>query len=532
MKKFKMKYIILFLASFLLSIESCTKLDENVYDALIAEDLNFTAKDIPNLIAPAYVAFRDSYFGWDALLYAMEESSDCMVIPVRPNGWGAYYVTYHQHGWTSAHEHIEGQWYYQFQVVNACNKALYQLSSIQGVEGMDNFVYQLRAMRATAYFWLLDFYRNVPIVTNWDVPKGFVPDQNTASEVYDFVETELKESLPYLKEDKTAATYGTYTKWAAKMTLAKLYLNSEVYGKGAKYNEALAQVNDIIASGKFSLTANPLDAFKTDNENNSEAILAIPLDEVYASFYAYPNKTLNNASGPTFNMKVEFWGGTGMIPQFIDTYDAADERLKAYLGGPQYNYKGEPLMDGGVQINYTNYLTDAVTGCGKYEGWRCVKYELKLGLTTNPGNDLQYYRYTDALMIKAECLLRTGDAAGAAAIVTNIRQRSFTDNPAKATVTGAQLAGGSAYQYGNLKGSTMTDLQGGADIQYGRFLDELGWEFVFEAHRKQDLIRFGVYNRKRWFCKDPSDITRAVFPIPKSQLETNSKLVQNPGYIE
>jgi hypothetical protein len=385
-------------------------------------------------------------------------------------------------------------------------------------------------MRATAYYLLLDFYRNVPIVTKWDLPKGYLPPQNNASEVYEFVESELIEALPYLSEEKSKATYGQFTKWAAKMTLAKLYLNSEVYGKGARYTDALAQVNDIIGCTKFVSTANPLDAFKSDNENNSEAILAIPLDEVYCNFYAYPSKTLNNATKATFNLKIECWGGAGMIPQFINTYDPADERLKAYVGGPQYDYDGEPIMSGDKQISYTNYLTD-VKGCDNFEGWRCIKYALRPGLTTYPGNDLQYYRYTDALMIKAECLLRTDHADDAAAIVTNdIRKRAFTDHPEKAVVTGDQLKGGSSYQYGNLKGSEMTNFQGGDDIQYGRFLDELGWEFVFEAHRRQDLIRFGVYNRKRWFSKEPSDITRAVLPIPKSQRETNPNLGQNPGY--
>jgi hypothetical protein len=36
-------------------------------------------------------------------------------------------------------------------------------------------------------------------------------------------------------------------------------------------------------------------------------------------------------------------------------------------------------------------------------------------------------------------------------------------------------------------------LQGGANIQYGRLLDELGWEFAAKGHRRQDMIRFWVY---------------------------------------
>ena len=94
-------------------------------------------------------------------------------------------------------------------------------------------------------------------------------------------------------------------------------------------------------------------------------------------------------------------------------------------------------------------------------------------------------------MMRAEALLRTGDADGAATLVTQVRQRNFTGAAAaKATVTGAELHEGSVYNYGwydtdgvvktGQGGTPVTN--GGADIQYGRFLDELGWEFAAEGH--------------------------------------------------
>src|SRR5688572_28022714 len=97
-------------------------------------------------------------------------------------------------------------------------------------------------------------------------------------------------------------------------------------------------------------------------------------------------------------------------------------------------------------------------------------------------------------MMKAEALLRTGKSNEAALIVTEIRKRAFKDNPGKATVTGADLLKGSNYQYGlQAHDGKVSVVNGGADIVYGRFLDELGWEFAAEAHRRQDLIRFGVF---------------------------------------
>jgi starch-binding outer membrane protein, SusD/RagB family len=336
--------------------------------------------------------------------------------------------------------------------------------------------------------------------------------------------------MPLLSDLNTKATYGRFTKWAAKMTLAKLYLNHQVYFGTAKWAEAQAQVEDVIASGKFSLATNYKDPFLFDNENSVEEIFSIPFDAKYAAYSYHPFKALHPASQATFNLAAQPWDGSAGIPQFINTYDADDSRLKdSWLGGPQVSSAGAPIMVDAVQLNYTNYLSE-VTGCYPMEGYRLVKYEIKSGEDAQTGNDVPFFRYTDALMIKAECLLRLGQADAAATIVTSIRQRDFKSNPSKATVTGAKLAGGSVYQYGAYSFGAITSLEGGADIQYGGFLDELGWEFIGEHHRKQDLIRFGVYSSKSWFSKTNKDKNKDIFPIPEYVMNANSKLKQNTGY--
>jgi hypothetical protein len=152
--------------------------------------------------------------------------------------------------------------------------------------------------------------------------------------------------------------------------------------------------------------------------------------------------------------------------------------------------------------------------------------------------DYPIIRYAEVLMMQAEALLRTGQSGAAAALVTQVRQRAFPGDPAKATVTGAQLMQGSVYNYGwsDTDGVVKTAangtpvVNGGADVKYGRFLDELGWEFAIEGHRRSDLIRFGVFTTKTWFNHVPNGDYRALFPIPSGAIATNSNLKQNPGY--
>lgn len=98
-------------------------------------------------------------------------------------------------------------------------------------------------------------------------------------------------------------------------------------------------------------------------------------------------------------------------------------------------------------------------------------------------------------------------------------------------VTGNELMGNTTIQYGTL------DIHGNIDdpgnqmpVQYGRFLDELGWEFAAEFRRRTDLIRFGVYQTKNWYNHTPKGDHTILFPIGEPELNTNPNLFQNPGY--
>lgn len=132
--------------------------------------------------------------------------------------------------------------------------------------------------------------------------------------------------------------------------------------------------------------------------------------------------------------------------------------------------------------------------------------------------------------MKAECLLRTGKSGDAAQIVTQVRMHDFGNDAAKATVTGADLKQNSKYNYGYVENYKITDPGNTEPVQYGRMLDELGYEFAWEAHRRRDMIRFGVFTKKSWLSHKPNGDYRIVFPIPQPTINANPKLLQNPDY--
>lgn len=519
---------------------SCTKLQDENYTQLVSSSFVPTPQDLASLVGPAYGNWRPLMMQNNGFFRTNEIGADELVIPARPNGWvdGGIFRRLHEHKWTSQDGSAYDNWNNAFGGITNANRVIYQIESgqIPVTQGKDALLGELRVLRASYYYVLCDIFGNVPIVTRFNVEEGFLPDQSSRAEVYNFIVKEITESLPLLGNTVDKSTYGRFNnKWAAYALLARVYLNAQVYSGTAQWDKCAAACDAVINSGLFALETNQRDVFKTVNENSKEIVFAIPYDEIYGGTFSMAMETLQPANQKTYGVEAACWGGTCAVPQFINTYDPDDSRLKEnWIQGQQYDAAGQPLLGSmratnGKPLIYLNQLP-GVDSSEEVHGFRMGKYEYKQGLRINMSNDVPLFRYADMLMMKAECLLRTGNAGGAATLVTQVRSRSFKNNPTKATVTAADLMKGSMYKYGLTRNGQFTTTQTGDDVQYGRFLDELGWEFTQEGHRRQDMIRFGTYTKKSWLSHSPNGDYRILLPLPQAELNKNPKLKQNPGY--
>jgi hypothetical protein len=61
---------------------------------------------------------------------------------------------------------------------------------------------------------------------------------------------------------------------------------------------------------------------------------------------------------------------------------------------------------------------------GEAEGYRMNKFEVKTAAMGSLGNDFPFFRYSQVLMMKAECLLPVGKAA----VVSEVRAHAFIGN--------------------------------------------------------------------------------------------------------
>ena len=139
----------------------------------------------------------------------------------------------------------------------------------------------MRSLRAIYYWYLLDLFGNVPIVTQTDVSMNEVT-QNTRLDVFEFVRDELTKNLPYLVKQfsgSVGVNYGRVTQAVACFVLAKLYLNAEVYGAAPAYDKALHYC-ELIGEMNYQLEPDYINCFAVNNEGSVENIWIIPMDRV------------------------------------------------------------------------------------------------------------------------------------------------------------------------------------------------------------------------------------------------------------
>lgn len=539
MKHINKIYSIGLLGLLLAGSSACTNLLDDSYGQVVSENYApKTEEEVSYLVNAAYIPWRETLLQWNGVVRSQELSADQDVIPARLGiGWvdGYIYKRWHEHTWTTEDDGVLQGWERTYNGINTCNRILSQIE--EGVITVDEatrepLIAELKVLRASYYYILVDLYGNVPIVT--DFKDSSLPKQSTRKEVFDFIIKEVTENIDLLSETPRGYYYGRFNKWAAHTLLAKMYLNAEIWSGTPQWQKCIDECDAVIdfanSSNEYALEANQKNVFVTNNENSKEIIFALPFDEIYVTgwndfdFHMY---TLAPENQDTYQFTERPWGGVCAIPQFIDTFHPDDLRLaQNYIQGQQYTASGEILQrsDGEGPLIYTNSVP-SIDASDVDDGYRWGKFEYAQGITNRLSNDWPLFRYADILMMKAEALMRSGQP-GAGELVTEVRKRAFEDIN-DAIVTDQQLEEGSCYDYGR-RDENLETYEGGEDIKYGRFLDELGWEFCQEGRRRQDMIRFGVFTTKSWFSHDKSNPNRNLYPIPNKIMLTNSNLTQNP----
>jgi starch-binding outer membrane protein, SusD/RagB family len=310
MKKISLFGKLLLPALFLLTFNnSCTDLEEKTFDQLTDENFLKTEEEFIAALGAAYTGLYGlgNHGGYFSL---QEVSSDEVMIPQRGGDWGdgGQWINAHRHELKATDPNVNNAWTFLYGGVNTCNRLIFQFTKLKEegkVDGTlaDKFISELRVLRAMYYFFLVDTFGNVPLVTRFDVAEDFLPATEDRSKVYDYIVGELNAAVPLLEKKNDLTTYGRMNYYTGKAIQAKLYLNAGVYTGTPKWDECIAACDEIINSGLFSVEAVYRNNFITNNQTSKEFILAVPFDEVFAQGFNLAQMTLHYGSQATYNLE-------------------------------------------------------------------------------------------------------------------------------------------------------------------------------------------------------------------------------------
>jgi hypothetical protein len=502
-KSFKILNTVLLISAV---FSGCTKLDEEKFGSLSPDTYYQGQKEALSSVVGVYQLLSMNVDIGDP--WRMKEySTDEFITPGRANGgWfdqGNNDLVAHKDNADNAT--IARAWIYIFQEIGTANAVLESLQASPNKDNLKALIAETRALRAYGYFFAMDNWGNIPLVTVARIDPKNLPATTARKDIYTFIETEMTAAaidLPSAKDVNHAAYYPRFTKESVYTALAYMYLNAEVYTGTAQWQKVVTMCDNVINSTAFSLTPNVIDNFASPSQvSSTEIISAFTKDPTQNAgnnqFMLYTNNGLDQLK---YNLPFSPANGYSTTPPALNRYEDQDVRKTMIEYGPQYYLNGQPLKyPNGTQL--VLIPVQDIVSAQDNEGYKVLKYT-PVGAKFsgfNADNDYVLERYSNVLLMKAEALFRLGQAANALPLVNQVRARS------NATALGSL---------------TLQILE-----------DERGREFLWEGCRRTDMIRFGDYLTGTWpFKTTQTESYRKIYPIPNQQLTANPKLVQNPGY--
>ena len=531
----------LFLASMTLCFCGC--LDEHPKDQIDQETIYNNADNIYNNAVASlynYIGSNQESEGLQGTCRGIYDyntlTTDEAMIPIRGGDWydGGLWENMYRHQWNANDIYFYNVWKYLFKAIVLSNQSLSIIDSHKNLltaQQTREFSAEVRAIRALFYYYAMDMFGRIPLVTSYNVKLEQVV-QNERSEVFHFIFNELQEVAPLLADEHSNVKgnyYGRVTRPVANFLLAKLALNAEIYtddnwtdgsrqdGKniffsvnGEKKNawETCIWYCEQLREEGYELEKDYASNFAVHNETSKENIFTIPLDKnLYPNEYHYLFRSRHYQHGGAYGGASE--NGTCATVSTVKAYgygtDHVDNRFHTNFyadtvfvdGKKVYLDNGDPLvyrpLELKLNLSDSPYKQTAGARVGKYEVDRTAYSDGK-----QVDNDIVLFRYGDALLMESEAKVRNGEDGSTE--LNAIRQRVG-----------------------------MPSVEANLD----NILKERLLELVWEGWRRQDLIRFDRFT-KAYDQRTPIDGEETgfttVFPIPQKCLDLNKNYKQNYGY--
>lgn len=537
-KYFRTTVMLLTLTSLL-----CGCLDEHPKDRIEEEKAYDSDKNLYiNAVAMLY-----NYIGGNAESQGLQGTyrgvydyntftTDEAILPTRGGDWydGGFWQNLYLHKWTANDNALANTWDYLYKVIVLCNQSLAAIDNHKTLltdTQLAEYKAEVRAVRALFYYYTMDMFGNIPLVTDANTSVKDV-EQTGRSSVFYFIVKELQEVLPLLPDEHSNLEgdyYGRVTRPVACFLLAKLALNAEIYtddnwtdgqrpdGSNITFTVDGQEMNawqttiaycDKLAEAGYTLAGDYAANFQVHNENSPENIFTIPMDKtLYTNQFQYLFRARHYSHGSAIGMDAE--NGTSATLSTVKAYgygtSEVDNRYNINFFSGEVVVDGKTvLLDNGEPLVYEPLKVKLDLTGDPYEktaGARMWKYEIDRTAHADgklQDNDIVLFRYADALLMKAEAKIRNREDGSTE--LNMVRSRAGMPT---------------------------------VEATLDNVLKERLLELMWEGWRRQDLIRFGLFTQAydlRTPLEGEENGYTTVFPIPDKVLELNTNLQQNPSY--
>lgn len=462
------------------------------------------------------------------------------------SSWAGY-SSWRDFGWarerqiSPTHGSITTLWTKSFRQIARANYFLENIDEVDmDGERKAEMKGEVRFLRAFTYFWLLQLWENVPLVTHTlTFDEANTISQAPKEALVEFILEELTAAAAELPLKHAPAAMGRAEKGAALALKGRLLMSEQ------RWPEAAATYKEIMDLNRYEIDPRYKELFEDEGENNNEVI--------------YANQYMENEMGEAMSqhtIKSSVYGGFNACNVFqhvldkfpmIDgnpigesdlydpenPFDNRDPRLYATVLITGYSEVfGETFQGDPETIAKTGQTGPNISGYILQKFWD-RNYE---GNSQYYGGDYPQMRFAEVLLSRLESELEAGNAIDQSLLdntINRIRQREAVGMPPVTETNpellreivrrerAVELAFEGGIEYFDLKRWGLLQEEASQELYGMKITDNPGnyqgqYAINPQGHLILGSLEFNEFNN--------------LWPLPLSELDVNKNLRQNPGY--
>lgn len=326
------------------------------------------------------------------------------------------------------------KWRNNYFAISRVHRAMLAIMNAQSITDKNQYLGELKTLRAYYYFDLVRLFKYLPYITENDDASTVDNQTHTQLDIYRFIQKDLREAYGMMSANEPSP--GRFSKYAAAALMAKTFAHTQ------DWDSVIVYADYVIGSGKYALYPRFQDMSKIDFNNTYESIIALQCSTADDNAHINWSNLLNvtYSAGNLYGTGDDFFYGSQNLADAFRT-DANGlpylENAPAEHVSATYTGNVDPRLDftlGRVGFPWRGYTyTDAWCRAkdiyGEYSGKKgCIDPQdarMAQGWPwgASPLN-FCFLRYADVLLLKAEACVEKSDLSRALTLVNEVREKA------------------------------------------------------------------------------------------------------------